>query len=466
MKNIWIGLLFISTICAFNSCTKTSFIDSPNAQIRTSVDTVHFDTVFTTTGSITQAFKIHNVNDQKLRLSNVRLMGGNASAFKLNVDGTPGTSFNNIEVEANDSIYVFVSVSVNQTNANLPFIVQDSISINFNGNERFVQLEAFGQNANFIRGIHVTKDSVLTNTLPIVILGGVTVNPNVTLTINKGTRVFFHADAPMIVDGTLKVNGEKYDSTKVVFAGDRLDQYYRDFPGSWPGIYFSPTSKDNIITHAILKNAYQGVIAVLPSTNTNPKLTLNECIFDNIYDVGILSVNSSIDARNCLVSNCGNNIALGGGGTYNFTHCTVVSYGNFYLDHKKPVLFVTDANGPQVNPLNATFTNSIFWGDGGTIDDEIFIEKKGTNFNLTFQNVLYKAKKDIGLYSIQSIKNEPPLFDSINTSRRIFNYHISLNNSPAVDKGIANPFVAFDLDGNPRGGTNGLPDLGCYEKQK
>ncbi|HEX8332131.1 MAG TPA: hypothetical protein VF622_05885, partial [Segetibacter sp.] len=266
MKIFSTGLVLLLAIATFVSCRKTSFIESPNAQIRTSSDTVRFDTVFTTTGSITQAFKIHNVNDQKLRLSNVKLMGGNTSAFKLNVDGTPGTSFNNIEVEANDSIYVFVSVAINQTAANLPFIVRDSILINYNGNDRFVQLEAFGQNARFLRNTRVTKDSIWNNTLPIVILGGVTVAPNAVLTISKGTRVFFHADAPMIVDGTLRVVGEKYDSTKVVFAGDRLDQYYRDFPGSWPGILFNGTSKNNVLTYAVLKNGFQGIIAVNPSS--------------------------------------------------------------------------------------------------------------------------------------------------------------------------------------------------------
>jgi hypothetical protein len=460
MKIFATGIVLLVAIASFISCRKTSFIESPNAQIRTSADTVRFDTVFTTTGSITQSFKIHNVNEQKLRLSNVKLMGGNASAYKINVDGTPGTSFNNIEVEANDSIYVFVSVIINPTSANLPFIVQDSILINFNGNNQFVQLEAFGQNARFLRNTRVTKDSAWNNTIPIVILGGVTVDAAATLTINKGTRVFFHADAPMIVDGTLRVNGERFDSTKVVFAGDRLDQYYRDFPGSWPGIVFNRTSKNNVLTHAVLKNGYQGIIAVNPSTTTTPKVTLNECIFDNIYDVGILSVNSSITARNCLVSNCGNNIALGGG-DYNFTHCTVVSYANFYLDHKKPVLFLSRAG----STLKAVFRNCIFWGEGGIVEDEIVTDTSVRATDLTFDHILYKAKKDpVGTF-INSNKNAPPLFDSINTSRRIFDFHIK-ENSPARNKGTSVSLVLFDLDGKPRPGTPANPpDLGCYEKQ-
>jgi hypothetical protein len=51
--------------------------------------------------------------------------------------------------------------------------------------------------------------------------------------LQKEQKVYFHADAPMVVRGTLNAIGEKYDSTRIQFAGDRLDEYYRDFPGSW-----------------------------------------------------------------------------------------------------------------------------------------------------------------------------------------------------------------------------------------
>jgi len=60
-------------------------------------------------------------NNQKLEISNVSLKGGATSSFKMNVNGTSGPEVKNIEVEANDSIYVFVSVSLNPNNAQLPF---------------------------------------------------------------------------------------------------------------------------------------------------------------------------------------------------------------------------------------------------------------------------------------------------------------------------------------------------------
>ena len=74
--------------CFFiTSCKKDSFITSEFAQLSITADTLKYDTVFTTAGSITKFFKIINENNQKLRLGKVKLMGGATSAHKMNVDG-------------------------------------------------------------------------------------------------------------------------------------------------------------------------------------------------------------------------------------------------------------------------------------------------------------------------------------------------------------------------------------------
>jgi hypothetical protein len=464
MKYLLVAILLTGL---FLSCKKESFITSSTASLATSADTLHFDTVFTTTGSITGFFRIYNTNNQKLRLSKVSLSGGSQSFFKMNVDGTAGPEVTDIEMEANDSIYVFVSVKIDPSAANLPFVVQDSIRIDYNGNERWVQLEAWGQNANFLRSRLITGNVTWTNNKPYVITGGLLVDQNATLTIEKGCHIYLHADAPFIVDGTLKVNGEKYDSTRVVFKGDRLDEPYRNYPGAWPGIFFRKTSKDNILQYVNIKNAYQGIIAEEASVNSNPKVTLNECIVDNCYDAGVLGVQSAIKAQNCLISNCGKNILLGYGGTYDFTFCTVVSYSNSYILHQNPVLVVTNyvKNGNTVVTANCTasFKNCIFWGENGTTEDEVVTDKQGSNtFNVSFQNCLWKVKNNpANVATTNIIANQPPLFDSINTQFKFYNFRLQ-GESPAINKGMATG-ITTDLDGLPR--TAGLPDLGCYEKQ-
>jgi hypothetical protein len=463
MKYLLVAILLTSVLI---SCRKESFITSNSASLYTSADTLHFDTVFTTTGSTTRFFRIYNDNNQKLRLSKVSLRGGSTSLFDINVDGTPGPEVTDIEMDANDSIYVFVTVKIDPSAANLPFLVQDSIRIDYNGNERWVQLEAWGQNANFMRSRIITGNVTWTNNRPYVITGGLLVDENATLTIEKGCRIYLHADAPLLVDGTLKVTGEKYDSTRVVFKGDRLDDPYRDFPGGWPGIYFSETSKDNTLQYANVLNAYQGIVAENPSVNSNPKVLLSECVVDNCYDAGILGVQSAIKAQNCLVSNCGKNILLGYGGTYDFSQCTVASYSNSYILHKYPVLVVTnyvkDGNTILTANCTASFKNCIFWGENGTAEDEVVTDKQGSSsFNVSFQNCLWKAKNEPGnVTATKIIRNQSPLFDSVNTQLKLYNFRLRAE-SPAINWGT-NTGVTIDLDGLQR--NVGDPDLGCYEK--
>ena len=458
---IFFGLLFCS-------CKKESFITSPQARLYTSADTLLYDTVFTSVGSITKSFKIFNNNNQKLLLSGIKLSGGASSFFKMNVDGISANEVNDIEINPNDSIYVFVQVKIDPTTASLPFIITDSILINYNSNQKFVQLQAYGQNAVFLNKAKLTGNITWNNSLPYVILGGVLVDSNAILTITEGTKIYLHPDAPLLVDGTLIVQGTKQD--KVVFAGDRIDTDYKDFPASWPGIFFSSSSKENNIKFAVIKNAYQGIIAQDLSLNSIPKVTLSQCIIDNIYDAGVLGIHTNIYADNCLISNCGKNVLLALGGDYSFVNCTVASYSNFFIDHKNPVLQVANfaddgSTTPLVRDLDARFTNCIFWGEGGSVENEIVVSKKpNTFFSVRFDNTLYKVKDSDpadATFANNIIKNSDPLFDSINISKNYYDFHFKKNPvAPAVDKGSATSYTR-DLDDFVR---SGIPDLGCYER--
>ena len=462
-------LISISLLILCYSCKKDSFITSADAEVTISAEEIKFDTVFTTTGSTTQFFKIINENDKKLRISSIRLMGGNSSYFKINADGFVGPEVNNLDIDANDSLYVFVTVKIDQSTADLPFIVQDSVQVNYNGIKRQVSLEAWGQNAHFFRDKKITADETWNNDLPYVILGSLTVDPNKKLTINKGCRVFVHADAPILVDGTLEINGAKDTVDRVYFRGDRLDEPYNDFPAGWPGIFFRSGSKDNVFNYVVIENAYQAIALQDLPPNANPKLTLNECIIDNAYDYGIVSINSSIVARNCLVSNCGKNIALAKGGNYQFTHCTVVSFSNSYMLHRDPVLYVSNYitinNVPVALDLTAAFRNCIFWGQDGTVEDEVVVRKEGaTTFAVSFNDILWKVvNAPSNITSMRITNNADPLFDTINTTQRLYSFRLKDNSSPAKDK-ATNLGINIDLDGNPRP-VGPAPDLGCYEKQ-
>jgi hypothetical protein len=460
-------LLFISiSICFLFACKKNSFITNPGAQVGFSTDTLYFDTVFTSTGSITQQLKIYNQNNQKINLSEIQLMGGSGSAFKININGDPVSQESNIEIDAGDSIYLFVSVYINPTAANLPFILQDSILVSFNGNQKYIQLQAYGQNANFLQNKEITGQISWPNKLPYVITGGILIDSGATLTIQPGCKIYIHQNAPFIINGSLQVQGQPTDSTRVYFLGDRLDYPYASYPGSWPGIFFNGSSRDNLLSSAVISNAYQGIIVTGPSTDNEPKLTLDECIINNIYDAGILATQSSITARNCLVSNCGRNIVLTYGGNYAFTYCTAASYSNNYITHLLPVLTMDDSisgSNSQSSNLNAAFLNCIFWGADGTVVDEVVASPViGPVFNAGFNNSLWKVT-DIPPVTFLNMLDTDPLFDSVNNQSLYYDFHLQPA-SPAANYGILVPSILFDLDGNPRSVGN-KTSLGCYQLQ-
>jgi hypothetical protein len=459
VKHILIVLILFTGVF-ISSCKKEGF-DNGNAGFSLSTDTLHFDTVFTSAGSVTQFFLLKNNSGNDLLIDGIELMGGNASPFNMNVDGLPGSRFSNLIIEGNDSLYVFVSVNVNPQTEVLPFIIRDSIQISANGKKVFQQLEAWGQNARYIRNQLIRSNTIWDNKLPYVILGGVLIDTLATLQIEPGTRIYLNADAPLVVDGTLLAKGTKKDS--IVFQGNRLDEPYRNFPGAWPGIIFRGSSQKNQLEHVFIKNAYQGIVLDQHEA-AEPKVVLNNCVLDNIYETGLLAINSRLQANNCLISNCGNNISLLYGGDYEFNHCTVVSLSTNYITHNKPACyaanFIKQNNRIFSAPLNVSFVNSIVWGSEGIVEKEIVVEKEGAEaVDVHLDHVLFRTKADPANTRFTNvIRNENPVFDSTDVAARFFNFRLK-KESPAINKGKPN-VLPLDLDGKLR---DAQPDLGCYE---
>jgi hypothetical protein len=447
------------------SCQKQSN-QNGSARLFLSADTVSFDTVFAATATVTQQVKLINNNGFGLAINSISLAGGSTSPFIINIDGSPGPEVTNLGIPANDSLIIFITIYIRAGSGPVPFHLEDSIRISYNGKEQFVQLSAWGQNAHFLKNLVIQHDTVWSNDLPYVIYGSLTVDSNATLTIQPGTHIYVHADAPIYVDGSLKVLGDSLSSQRVYFTGDRLDLPYANYPGSWPGIFFRQNSRDNVLNYAVLQNGNQTLVSEGLSTDLNPKLSLNQCIINNSLAEGILAEHSSIHAINCLVSNCGQNIVIGLGGVYQFEYCTVASYSTNLLFHQQPVLTVSNSglNGSQIvtADLNAGFINCIFWGSEG-IPDEAVIQKQGSNvFNVLFDHTILKQQNYPANIDSNSLwLNTDPQFIATGIPNNEYNFQLQAA-SPALDRGV-NSGIIIDLNGDPRPAN--LSDLGCYERQ-
>ena len=468
--------LLLTTMALLFSCRKEDdFITDPSASLEFSTDSIAFDTVFTTIGSVTKTLKIFNGNNKAIKISSLQLESGPSSNFRINVDGTPATQLKDVEIAADDSLYIFIRVTVDPTNENAPFVISDRILFETNSNLQDVDLVAWGQNAYYIvadqqiEGLPPFKivasefsDTTWDSKKPYLIYGYAVVDSNAILRIDDSARIHFHNNSGLWVykGGALKVNGTR--ERPVVFQGDRLDFEYRNIPGQWDRIWINEGSVDNEINYAIIRNGFIGIQAETLQEQMGNRLIIRNTIIENMTGIGLFSRFYNIEAENTVVANCGNyGAALTLGGIYDFTHCTFANFWNQSV-RQQPNLFLNnfylDENNAEVAfPMDAWFGNCII---AGQKEEEIQYEiSELESFNYLFDHALLKTQMDVS--NTQNYKdiilNEDPLFADYDA----FDYHPDTL-SPVINAGspeIAQE-VPLDLDG-----VNRLPepDLGAYE---
>lgn len=475
---IFLSLFSVILVGIFltSSCKKTEQFAEGNISLKFSSDTILFDTLFSTIGSSTYTLIVSNNEDRKVNISQLYLGGGTQSSFRMNVDGVSGYKLTDVEIPANDSIYIFVEVTIDPNAGTGPMLVTDSIVFETNGNIQDVNLIAYGIDAyfilpnrnisglppfNIVAGEHI--DTTWTNDKPIVIYGYAVVDSTASLTIEAGTKIYFHNNSGLWIykGGSLKVMGTI--DNPVNFEGDRPEEYYEDIPGQWDRIWINEGSVDNEINYAVIKNGFIGIQAELLQQDMGNQINIKNTIIENMSGVGILSRAHTIDAENLLIANCKQyDLALTMGGEYEFRHCTFANYWNYDV-RKTSLLYVNnyykDAND-NIYPFDlnkANFYNCIIYGNG---DEEVVLDENsnGGNFNYLFDHALLKTEINTNNTSNWKgiIKNKTPDFKDISNN----NYHLG-DNSEAIEKGKAGVLPNNDLDGVTRDAS--LPDLGAYE---
>lgn len=202
---------------------------------------------------------------------------------------------------------MFVEVTVDPNLQNQPYIYQDSVVFETNGNVQDVDLFAWGQNARFIVADRVLQtgnsyiryallDTNLNatinwdNTLPYVIWGGyAVVDSTQLLMVQPGTKIYFANNAGLWVYryGTIKVQGTLSDP--VIFQGIRRESYYQDIPGQWDRIWINEGSDQNEINYAEIRNGFIGIQAeALIDTTPARNLKITNTIIQNMSGFGIL----------------------------------------------------------------------------------------------------------------------------------------------------------------------------------
>ncbi len=440
--------LIVLIILGITSCRKDFGTVFSSGNLEFSVDTLLLNRVFDEISSSTQSFKVYNRSNEAITIPHIKLGRGDNSFYRLNVDGIPGKSFQNIDILAKDSIYVFVEATVNFDQVtDKDFFYRDSIVFHSGAEEQNVKLEALVLDVNLIRpertqqsdgsfeyetiivgendegellgfrGTTLSGNTTFTNEKPYLIYGYVGVAENTTLTINAGATLYFHSNSGIIIEknATLKVNGEF--ENEVLFEDDRLEPSFERAPGQWGTIWLREGSKNNSINYAIIKNSTIGLL-VDANVNSNPTLTIKNTQIYNTSNYGILGRETNILAENLVIANSGQStLACTIGGTYNFTHSTFANYWNGGFRQFPSVLINNfysyfDENNVEIietrNLQAANFINCIIDGNQGI---EFLLDNiEGADFNFNVKNSMLKFNTS----NDKLLSN--PLYDFENTS--------------------------------------------------
>ncbi len=419
-------LVLLAVLSAFaifsSSCRKDNFEDSPDFRLDFSVDTLFFDTVFNTIGSATRTVKVYNRGKNPVRISTLDLENDPNNSFRVNVDGLSGTNFSDVEILGEDSLFIFVEVTVDPGGNELYPFVDGAVRFTTNGSTQRLPLVAWGWDAIFypraqdsVRAVEglppfytisdVPGEINWTADRPIVIRNYLVIDENQHLKIEPGTKIFFHQGGGLWIFSGGRISAEGTVEAPITFQGDRLEAFYDEQPGQWDRIWINEGSQTNSFENVVIKNNFIGLqVEPLPFGENSDDLSDNQLQLKNVVIrnnsiAGIFMRNYKVAAENLLLARAGQHLLVTqGAGIYTFDQCTFANNWNIGIRQTPSVflsnVYAVDANTAAVGIIqNSRFRNCIFHGNGF---NEFAVDfAPDASVDLKFVHCLFRAEEEI-----------------------------------------------------------------------
>jgi len=450
---IFLGIAFWSLLLLAGCNRDDITFDSPTQLLRFSTDTVFCDTVYNQMRSETYAVKVYNNENKDVLIPRIALESGSGSLYRINVDGKVGTSFENVALRKKDSLYVFVEIA---PVANAPeAIAEDKVVFNTPAGEQKVTLLSVVQDAEYFIKTDTNPNIISENTTWTkdkvkVIFGDLTIAEGKTLTMEKGTKVYFRKNSGMnfAKNSVLDVKGSLGE--EVIFRGDRSDTKYDTLPANWNGI----TMDEATVLNMNYARVFGGNVGLQLKNNNNA--TINNSIFHTFQNAGIYGIHSKLTMNNVVMNNCGEaDLAIAGSGTYNVNYSTLANYWNLNSSMSALGIFASNTWENEKGELESGLVtlavkNSIIYGD--TLDlVSLNNNSAGTPISARFDNTLLKLSSNTAFTPVGTdiIKNEDPKFQNYFTQK--MNLRVKTD-SKARGKGtnLNTDATTTDIVGNTR----------------
>ena len=487
------ALAGLAVACGLTAaCTlEEDLVTDAGAELRFSVDTLRFDTVFAEVGSATRSFKIYNPFDRPLEINRVAVRDEAGGHFRINVDGRSGEEVRDVFLPGDDSLYVFVEVTVDPSEpvAASPFVFAGAVEVEATDATQLVHLEAFGQNAVYLPADRSRANfRVLTcdlgevvfgGDLPYVLYGSLVID-SCTVTLPPGTRLYVHggiarnedlfgdalfndgvlfvgADGRLVVDGTAEA--------PVLIASDRLEEDFLTVGGQYGGIRLGAGSGPHRISHARIRNGIRGL-----SVDSAARLAIDHTEISYVDGIGLSGYQAEIDASNLAIHSTGSAaLAVEKGGTYRFDYATFANLGSRDPTVALANWTVNPDSTIGTHPLEARLRNVIAFGserEAIALSDITNLEG-GTDeaFGATIEQSVVRSEPDRDGQRPALLTDNCEGCLYVNADSTIFlnpAQDTFLLDTLSVARGIARPIeVLDDLRGILR--DSEAPDAGAYE---
>lgn len=473
MKQLhYIVIVLLTTIWC--SCENRITTD-PTLRLSFSLDTLHFDTLFTQQRSTTLTVKVRNPNKEALLINSVRLREG--EYFLVNLDGeNQMANMRDIVLTGKDSMYLFVSCLPDRQNAETPILIEDEVIFSLNEQTQSVYLDAYGQDVRIFGKDTILSDTVLTSDLPylvrdtIIFAGRVTIKP--------GTQLYMHDYAALFFLNNVQMEGTLEQPIRI--KGDRLDRasthiLYDYISGRWNGVYLLQPDEAPACTWKLnyveMNSGSVGIYAVAYRTNELPNLILDNSRIHNFSRYGLVLQNADARVTNCEISNCASYCVYLAGGNHNFVHNTIANYfGSGLQMHSVTredvaAVYINNLSKEQAT-MRTIFRNNILTGVRS--NNLLVATPLPQYYTGTFRHNYLRADSiDIqGFADNVYAEDKDTMFLCTRYAPPDYLYFDFQLDSVSPARGIADKFVAqqnpTDRLGHSRT-ADGAPDAGCYE---
>lgn len=457
--NKFIYIIFAAlTLCFATGCIEDEFTTSSNDVLSFSADTVYFDTVITTQGTITKQFIVYNKSKKQLNISSIKVAGMSDAKFYINVDGLKGKEFHDIELRGNDSLYVFVEGFIDEMKQDDPREFNDHIEFVTNGVTQKVYINAWGQDVIRFTGDTLWTDTQLYANRPYLVYDTLVVAPGATLNIEPGTKLLFHKGGALKVYGKMMALGTQ--DKPIVLRGDRLDNVVADIDfdimsGQWGGVVIGSGSYGSQWEYVDMGGSEFG-LQVSSSKPSKESLYMLNCRLHNSSGSIFLNWNAYVTAYGTEFSDSAEGVVFLYGGKTRFAHCTLTNY-YLFAAVTEPLLNVFNIDDPSCPAIDATIDNCIFYGLTGDINAG---DLTGTDIYL--RSCLLKSKGTDDANFINIVWEGDPKFYTVREDY-LFDYRVK-NESDAIargDKSLTPEKARYDRYGQDRFAET-APTLGAY----